>query len=97
MDLLLRLFKGLANDKRLKIIETLLKQEKITLYNIADRLNLPYKTVARNLKILERAGLVTSHIWRGVAYYSLNDNPALTYNRNLINLISLRLKEKKNK
>jgi len=89
------LFKGLANEKRLKIIEVLIEYKEMTLENIVKRLNLPYKTVARNLKILENAGLVTSQILQSVAYYSLNDTPDLTYNRNLLNLVKVRLKEKK--
>jgi DNA-binding transcriptional ArsR family regulator len=96
MDFLLKLFKGLANKKRIKIIEVLITHKKLTLEDIVNQVNLPYKTVARNLKILEKTGLVTSNIWRGFAYYSLNDTPDLTYNRNLINLIKFRLKEKKN-
>ena len=95
MDFLLKLFKSLANEKRLKIIEVLIEHKEMTLESIARKLNLPYKTVARNLKILENAGLVTSQILQGIAYYSLNDTPDLSYNRNLLNLIRVRLKEKK--
>ena len=95
MDLLLKLFKSLANEKRVKIVKTLLDYKEMTLDSIVEELDLPYKTVARNLKILEKSGLVKSRIWNGIAYYSLDENPEFYYNRTLIEIIRVYFKEKK--
>lgn len=90
MDFLLRLFNSLANENRLKIVRFLLRNKEATLDAVASELRLPYKTVARNLKILERAGLVTSRRWRGLVYYSLDTSAKLKYNRALFDLIKMR-------
>ena len=94
MDLLIKLFKSLANEKRVKIVKILLENEWITLTSIVDELQLPYKTVARNLKILEKAGLVKSRIMKGLAYYSLDNKPDYYYNKKLIEIIDKYFKEK---
>ncbi len=54
---LARLFRGLSNEKRIRIIRALLSGwDKIS--DIADYTNLPYKTAERHLKILVSAGIV---------------------------------------
>jgi DNA-binding transcriptional ArsR family regulator len=95
MEFLVRLFKSLGNENRLRIVEFLLQNEEIALETLASELKLPYKTVARNLKILERAGLVTSRIWQGLALYSLHTSPDFKYNRAIFDLVKMRFREKK--
>lgn len=53
---LTRLFRGVANEKRIRIIQALLAGlDKIG--DISDYTGLPYKTVERHLKILVSAGI----------------------------------------
>jgi DNA-binding transcriptional ArsR family regulator len=60
MDFLTQLFKGVANERRLRLLELLLDGE-LPIEEIASRLNIPEATCCRNLKILERVHLVRSH------------------------------------
>ena len=90
MDFFLRLFKSLGNETRLKIVRFLMRNKEVSLEALASELRLPYKTVARNLKILERTGLVTSRRWRGLVQYSLDTSPGLKYNRAIFDLIRMR-------
>lgn len=87
MNVLIRLFKAVANEKRVKIIEALMEREKIALVPLAALLKLPYKTVARNLKILEKAMLVKSQSYRGNVYYSLETSSKLFYGKAILDLI----------
>lgn len=94
MDFLVRLFKSVSNEKRVKMVKSLIANGETLLETIVRELKLPYKTVARNLKILETAGLVKSRIEKGSVYYSLNEGADLPYNQVLSNLIRKRSEEK---
>lgn len=87
MNVLVRLFKAVANEKRLRIVEALMERKEIALEPLAGYLNLPYKTVARNLKILEKAMLVKSRSSRGNVYYSLETSPKLFYGKAILDLV----------
>ncbi len=90
MDFFLRVFKSLANENRLKMVRFLMRNKEVPLETLVSELRLPYKTVARNLKILERAGLVRSRRWRGLVQYSLDTSPGLKYNRAIFDLLKMR-------
>ena len=94
MDFLLRMFKALANETRIIIIENLIKYKQLSLDEIATRINRPYKTVAGHLKNLEKAGLLKTQRWKGEVLYSLNFSAKLYYNRQLIGLIKTRITKK---
>ncbi len=87
MDLLLRLFKTLANKTRLKMVETLLKQQALTADDFSDILNIPRATACRNLKLLERVDLIKGARMNVTVYYSLNRAKNRPYNNILIDLI----------
>ena len=87
MDLLLRLFKTLANKTRLKMVETLLKQQALTADDFSELLNIPRATACRNLKFLERVDLIKGARMNVVVYYSLNRAKNRPYNKILIDLI----------
>ncbi len=89
MDFLVKIFKALSSEHRIGLLH-LLKDGEKEISELAKTLNLPYKTVARNLKILERTNLVVSRRWRGLVYYCLRDEEALEYNKVLYNLIEKR-------
>jgi len=87
MDFLIKIFKALANEHRVKLLHTLMKKGEKEIYELAHEIGIPYKTAARNLKILEQTNLVISRRWQGLVYYSLRSEPGLEYNKTLYNLI----------
>ncbi len=96
MDYLLQVFKALANDRRLQMIELLLDRGDLPIEGIASRLKIPLATCCRNLKVLERTYLVTSRRRRGHVFYRLNPPDGHAYNRLVLDLIKRR-KRKKNR
>ena len=60
VELLAKLFRSLANKKRLHIVKALHSQRE-TIGQVSDFTGLPYKTVERHLKILSGSGIVKQH------------------------------------
>lgn len=89
MDFLVKIFKALSNQHRISLLH-LLKDGEKEISPLANQLKLPYKTVARNLKILERTNLIISRRWKGLVYYSLRNEDRLEYNKALYDLIEKR-------
>ncbi len=70
--------KALANRRRLRMLLMLRHRQELHVSGLADESRLPLKTVSRNLRLLERAGMVLSEIRRGRVFYRLNpDAPSL--------------------
>ncbi len=72
MDDTLRVFKAVANEKRLDMIRLLAEKGKLSLREVAFLMDIPEATACRNLKILESAGIVRSTIIRAIAQYWLD-------------------------
>ena len=87
MDFLIKIFKALASEHRVNLLHTLMKKGEKEISELAQEIGIPYKTAARNLKILEQTNLVISRRWQGLVYYSLRNEPGLEYNKMLYNLI----------
>ncbi|MCX7661814.1 MAG: metalloregulator ArsR/SmtB family transcription factor [Candidatus Omnitrophica bacterium] len=92
MDYLLQIFKAVANETRVKIIELLMDNEEHKIEEIAERIKIPFATCCRNLKILERVYIVNSKRKGGYVFYSLNKPDTHIYNRRIFELINLREK-----
>ena len=90
MDFLIKIFKALANEHRVKLLHILMKKGEKEISELAHEIGIPYKTTARNLKILEQTNLVISRRWQGLVYYSLRNEPGLEYNKTLYHLIQKR-------
>ena len=90
MDYLVRIFKSVANETRIRLLESLLAGKEQTLDTLAAELKLPYKTVSRNLKILEKAMLVKMRTWRGKVYYSTETSSRLIYGKEVLGMIKRR-------
>ena len=90
MDVLARIFKSVANETRLRLVESLLHTKEQTVESLSERLDLPYKTVSRNLKILEKAMMVRRRVWQGRVFYSIEDSPRLIYGKAIQSLIKKR-------
>ncbi len=95
MDYLLQVFKGVANERRLKILELLMKNGELSLQEIAKESKMPLATCSRNLKILEKVYLVKRKIQNAEAYYSLNKPQNHLYNMLIFELIKRRQEKKK--
>ncbi len=87
MDFLIKIFKALANEHRVRLLYTLMKKGEKEISELAHEIGIPYKTAARNLKILEQTNLVISRRWQGLVYYSLRNESGLEYNKTLYHLI----------
>ena len=94
MDTLIHIFKAISNENRVKIIEFLIQNEEASLETLSLEIELPYKTVDRNLKILEKAGLVKQRRWRGFVYYSIQDSQTLKYNKIIFDMIKMHIEDK---
>lgn len=97
MDYILQVFKALANERRLKILELLLDEKEISIRDIASKLKIPLATCCRNLKILEKVYLINSRIKSNEAFYSLNLPKEHPYNKLIFQLIQLRRKRRSKK
>ena len=94
MDYLLQLFKGVANERRLKIAELLLKEGELPIEEIAEKLKIPLATCCRNLKILEKVYFVSSRRKGGYVLYRLNKPDKHIYNTKIIDMIKIRNQKK---
>ena len=64
-----RHFKGVANHRRIEILQLIAKEPEITLFDIADRTKANFKTIAEHTRKLVIAGLVEkSYAGREVAH-----------------------------
>ena len=97
MDYLVRIFKSVANERRVRILEYLLKAKDQTLEEIADNMRIPYKTISWNIKILEKAMMVKRRMRNGRALYSLEDSPRLIFGREIVNMIKKRASSRRRK
>ena len=93
MDFLIKIFKALANEHRVKLLHTLMMKGEREISELAHEIGIPYKTAARNLKILEHTNLVISRRWQALVYYSLRNERGLQYNKTLYNLILKRYRK----
>lgn len=95
MDLMLRIFKALANETRIKALKLLLSEGELASEQISARLKIPPATGCRNLKVLERVGLVKSRIRGGRTFYSVDKSPGLQYNPLILEMLRKHTKQKK--
>ncbi len=95
MDYLLQLFKGISNDRRIKLIELLLDKGEMYIEDMAFTLKIPLSTCCRNLKVLERVYMVSSRRKGGRVLYRLNNPTKHPYNKPIIGLIKRRNKKRK--
>lgn len=73
------MLKALANRRRLMMLATVRRRRELHVSALAEQLRLPVKTVSRNLRLLERAGLMQSDQRRGYVFYRLNiDAPSFS-------------------
>jgi len=93
--ILLRVLKAVANERRIRILEILLKHKKIGLFQLSQTANIPISSTCYNLKILERNLMVKRFIKNGRVYYTLNPKRPLRFNRNILGLLNRQRKRYK--
>jgi len=70
-------FKALGNERRLKILKLLLKEDKLAVGEISDRINLSFRSTSKHLKVLENVGLVEwEQVSTNIYYFMSSDIPA---------------------
>jgi len=71
MRFVTRLFKALANEKRIQILYLLIRKGPLTVGAISERLNFPIQTTSRHLNQLEKVGLVKTRQRESWIYYQV--------------------------
>lgn len=94
MKFLTQLFKAVANERRIRILEILLKEADLPADTIGRRLKIPTATVCRNLKLLERVNLVEGRRRNVVVYYSISKDTVHIYSQQILDVIRKRMKRK---
>ena len=87
MLFLTKVLKAAANENRLRILKVLLDNRAREIGEIANEVNLPYKTTARNLKILEKFDFLKSNVNHGLTYYQVKRARQLFYNQIIFTMI----------
>ncbi|HAW60683.1 MAG TPA: hypothetical protein DCW86_04360 [Actinobacteria bacterium] len=81
------LLKAVGYKARLELLGFLLEAREATLQELSEVLEMPFKTVSRNLKVLQRAGFVKSRIEKGRSLYSISRDSIHRWNLVLLALI----------
>lgn len=87
MEFLSKLLKVAANENRIKMLRILMNGKAMEIGDIANYVNLPYKTTARNLKILEKYDFLESNFNAGYVYYSLKNNKQHSFHQEILKMI----------
>jgi ArsR family transcriptional regulator len=74
--LLSKKLKALGNERRLKVIEELLKHKRLSVGEISDKINLSFRSTSRHLKILDNANFIDyEHIGINMYYFVSPEAP----------------------
>lgn len=66
-----RVFKGVANKNRLKILDCINTENITSVWAISQTLNLDFKNVSQHLAKLEKSGLINKHQAGKLVYHEL--------------------------
>lgn len=89
MDILTKIFKAVANERRGKIISLLLRKGELPVSKIAEELNTSFKTVSSHLLKLENVGLLKRRQNRLWVYYSINYDSQKLFNQMVVRMFQL--------
>jgi len=88
IDNLVKIFRALANKKRLQIIRAL-AADITTINQISDYTGLPYKTVERHLKIMVGAGVAKEERIRQFTHFKMNNSVSGIVNEQLATILDI--------
>jgi len=77
MSLTERVFKALANRRRLGIVKLLKQRPRVAVGDIADHLKVSMPTTSKHIAILAAADIVEYERQSLTVFYSLTDNPTI--------------------
>lgn len=69
---LIKILKAVANENRFMILKCLLKDKELSVGDLAEAINSPFRTVSKDLAILRNVGLVQSKNHYSARLYSIN-------------------------
>ena len=69
---LMKIFKAIGNEKRFLILKCLHKNKELSVGDLAEIVDLPFRSVSKDLGILRRAELVRFRNFNLNRYYSIN-------------------------
>ena len=72
-----KIFKALANRRRLSIIKLLAKNKELPVAEIAERINLSFTSTSKHLRILHQLDILDRRQESLVVYYRLANPPPL--------------------
>lgn len=82
-----RVFKVLGAKVRLEILETLMNGREMTVAEISEKMRMSYKTVSRNLLMLQAAGFVESRSKGLFVCYRIKKRRTHPYNLSLLAVV----------
>jgi DNA-binding transcriptional ArsR family regulator len=69
-------FRALANENRLKIIERLANGDRISVTDLSEHLHISFKATSNHLALLKNLDVVEARGANGHVFYSLNQQPS---------------------
>lgn len=69
-----KIFKGFANENRLRIIKMLYPHWELSVSEVRRKLGISYKWTSKNLVDLEKIGILRSRGTKGQVFYSVSPN-----------------------
>ncbi len=88
MDIATKVFKAVANEKRIKILKLLLKEDdEMSVESIAESLKIGYKTASQHLQKLANVGLVKKRQKGLYSFYSINYDASKIFNSAILDVL----------
>jgi len=75
-----RLVRGFANHRRLQIMDLLKRKSELSVFEIADELNINFKNTAQHLQKLAAAGLVLKRSFGSAVHHKLTSRALAVLN-----------------
>lgn len=90
MKQLERVFKGLANRRRLAIIKLLHREKELPVAEIARRIKLSFTATSKHLGLLQRLDILDRRQQSLSVFYSLSSEPPLAFKQILLTISNSR-------
>lgn len=84
-----KFFKCLANRKRLQIINFLVNKEEASVSDIAEHINLSFKSTSKHLSMLRNLNIVDNRKQSTIVFYSLSNPLPFVVKTNLKSIADL--------
>jgi len=85
--ILVKILKAIGNENRFSILKCLYKNKELSVGDLAEMTDLPFRSVSKDLGILRRAGLVQSRNFNFHKRYSINSININKLSKNLFHFL----------